>query len=78
MSGTFLLGLTFVGSKRRNGTRFLIGNLDLSVLALITHDILLQGSKQAFGMLRGEDDTTFHVGFWNAGQYAGKVKHKVA
>ena len=72
------LSLALTRSEGGNGARFLIGNLNLSILALIAHDILLQCGQETLGMLGSQDDTALDGGLGHAGQHPRKVEDKVA
>ena len=74
-------GLALAHIEGGDGARpglFLVGQLYLAELALIAHDVLLQGHEQAFGVLGGEDNAALNLRLGHTGQYACEVEHEVA
>ena len=73
------LSLTLVAHvEGRDGAGTLVGNLDGTILLLVSHDVLLQGTEQTLGMFRSQDDTALHLCLGHTWQYACEVDDEIA
>lgn len=53
------------------------GDFDFAHAAFVTHDVLLQRTEQALGMLGREDDAALDTGLLHAGQHRGEIEDEL-
>ena len=73
--------LTALHVERGDGAALVAGrlrHLDLAEGALIAHDVLLQGTEEALGVLGSEDDAAAYLSLRQAREHAGEVDDELA
>ena len=75
---SFLLRFAFGEVEGGDGLRLLLGDADGAEGLFVAHDVFLQGTEEALGMLGGEDDATPDLGLGDAWKDTGEVDDEIA